>query len=198
MKYQSGYVHQGRIPCFHGFCISSVQAGHCWDTLGEWDVVWILWEEQVDRLRRTGLRKTFFSKKRKKEWLLLVAVQAIECLVVLLLSRYHRMTSCKFLMDSELSCFLFLSSFPKRLLEIALPSHVGSQFLQPSSTVRIIQVKTVTKIRRCYQFGFLLLVNLRKRDLGFLCGDIRSVTFSVISESSCTWMRCNQGSGIFF
>lgn len=198
MKYQSGYVHQGRIPCFHGFCISSVQAGHCWDTLGEWDVVWILWEEQVVRLRRTGLRKTFFSKKRKKEWLLLVAVQAIECLVVLLLSRYHRMTSCKFLMDSELSCFLFLSSFPKRLLEIALPSHVGSQFLQPSSTVRIIQVKTVTKIRRCYQFGFLLLVNLRKRDLGFLCGDIRSVTFSVISESSCTWMRCNQGSGIFF
>lgn len=161
-------------------------------------MVWSLWEEQVIRLRRAGLKKTLFSKKREKEWLPLVAVQTTECPVVLLLNRNYRMTSCKFLIDSESSCFLFLSSFPKRLLEISLPSHIGSQFLLPSSTMRIMHVKRVTKIRRCYQIVFLLLVNLRKRDLVVLCGDIRSVTFNVISESSCTWMRYNKGSCIFF
>lgn len=75
-------------------------------------MVWNLWKEQVVRLRTAHLRKTFFSKKREKEWLPLGVVQAIDGPVVLLLSGNHRITSCMFLIDSESSWFLFLSSFP--------------------------------------------------------------------------------------
>lgn len=113
VKYQAGYICQGRALCFHDFCLSSLHIEWWWGTPGEWDVVWSLWKEQVVRLRTASLRKTFLSKKREKEWLPLGAVQAIDGPLVLLLSGNHRMTSCMFLIDSESSWFQFLSSFSK-------------------------------------------------------------------------------------
>lgn len=50
------------------------------------------------------------------------------------------------------------------------------------STIRIMHVQTVTMIR-CYQ---LALKTRQKEIWGSFVGDIRSVTFSATSESSCT------------
>lgn len=77
MKYQAGCIRQGRAVRFCDFCISSLHIGWWQGTSGVWDVIWNSWKEQVVRLRITGLRKTFFSKKREKEWLPVGVAQAI-------------------------------------------------------------------------------------------------------------------------
>lgn len=72
-----------------------------------------LWKEQVVTLKTAQLRKTILSKKNEKKWLPLSVVQAIDGPVVLLLTGYHRISSCVVFIDSQPSRFLFLSSFPK-------------------------------------------------------------------------------------